>query len=162
MTQTTNFWIGISLLIFIIPLIFSPLTHDTYGLIKIGATHIFIFVLCMLWMIKLIHRRSAYLHLPVATVCLAIFIVHTSLSLLYAVNPFEGLEQIGIWFNFFVLVVLINVTITNERAVIYLLKTLFITALVAIGYIIWINKGIDLSALRTAYIGSFGHPTFFA
>jgi len=113
-------------------------------------------------MMSLAKNGFKYVELAPATIVLGIFIFFSSLSIFYTVNHHEAVEHVSYWFCFFVLVFLINATVRENKKIIYILRTLFVTSLISIAYSIWINHGIDLSSLRTAYIGTFGHPTFFA
>jgi len=159
---------GLVLLVFVVPLIFSRVTTEVYGLIKVVVLEVGVLALLGLWLVKITNvPRTKDTNIsriavgPLGWAIFAFFCV-AILSLIRASNIHEGVKsiyQLGAGVGLFLLIV--N-NVKEKKGVNEIVLAIVLAGVIASLFSLYENRGIKFGALRFAYTSTFGNPIFFA
>ncbi len=150
-------------LVVAVPLVFSHSTTEVWGLIKIILTEVLVLLMLGFWLIRLNEQGRWRLSLTAAGIPVILFFLCASISLICAVNIWEGLLDLCQLASYVALFFIILNNIRSKREVSLILSGMVLAAFISCVYSIFQDQGpYILTSLRQTYLSTFGHPVFFA
>jgi len=146
------YW-GTLFTIFLVPVIFSTRTTETFGLIKtvtaLGLSSILVFLVFSF-------------QLSLTGLLFSAFIAWAGLSLLWAQSPMVGLLSVQGLLSYFFIYLLAGNIFRNKQRMLSLFRVVVVAGVASCLVDAWFNHGFGFDSGRMNHLGSFGHPNFFA